>query len=137
MQLISNNIRGWILVYLIGSIPILMIYSMALSGWFFEYPFILMVSIFLVLSLPLLLIIIKYPKAPWWNKFMWRSVVILMTLRSISIFLEPNANKMTLDEIINLSLTLLSIVSISVIWLIVWTKYFNNSIRVKNTFLID
>ncbi len=133
----SNNIRGWILVYLIGSIPILMIYSMALSGWFFEYPFILMVSIFLVLSLPLLLIIIKYPKAPWWNKFMWRSVVILMTLRSISIFLEPNANKMTLDEIINLSLTLLSIVSISVIWLIVWTKYFNNSIRVKNTFLID
>ena len=133
----SNNIRGWILVYLIGSIPILMIYSMALSGWFFEYPFILMVSIFLVLSLPLLLIIIKYPKAPWWNKFMWRSVVILMTLRSISIFLEPNANKMTLDEIINLSLTLLSIVSISVIWLIVWTKYFNNSIRVKSTFLID
>ena len=133
----SNNIRGWILVYLIGSIPILMIYSMALSGWFFEYPFILMVSIFLVLSLPLLLIIIKYPKAPWWNKFMCRSVVILMTLRSISIFLEPNANKMTLDEIINLSLTLLSIVSISVIWLIVWTKYFNNSIRVKNTFLID
>ena len=133
----SNNIRGWILVYLIGSIPILMIYSMALSGWFFEYPFILMVSIFLVLSLPLLLIIIKYPKAPWWNKFMWRSVVILMTLRSISIFLEPNANKMTLDEIINLSLTLLSIVSISVIWLIVWTKYFNNSIRMKNTFLID
>ena len=133
----SNNIRGWILVYLIGSIPILMIYSMALSGWFFEYPFILMVSIFLVLSLPLLLIIIKYPKALWWNKFMWRSVVILMTLRSISIFLEPNANKMTLDEIINLSLSLLSIVSISVIWLIVWTKYFNNSIRVKNTFLID
>ncbi len=133
----SNNIRGWILVYLIGSIPILMIYSMALSGWFFEYPFILMVSIFLVLSLPLLLIIINYPKAPWWNKLMWRSVVILMTLRSISIFLEPNANKMTLDEIINLSLTLLSIVSISVIWLIVWTKYFNNSIRVKNTFLID
>ena len=133
----SNNIRGWIAVYLIGSIPILMIYSMALSGWFFEYPFILMVSIFLVLSLPLLLIIIKYPKAPWWNKLMWRSVVILMTLRSISIFLEPNANKMTLDEIINLSLTLLSIVSISVIWLIVWTKYFNNSIRVKNTFLID
>ena len=133
----SNNIRGWILVYLIGSIPILMIYSMALSGWFFEYPFILMVSIFLVLSLPLLLILIKYPKAPWWNILMWRSVVILMTLRSISIFLEPNANKMTLDEIINLSLTLLSIVSISVIWLIVWTKYFNNSIRAKNTFLID
>ena len=133
----SNNIRGWILVYLIGSIPILMIYSMALSGWFFEYPFILMVSIFLVLSLPLLLVLIKYPKAPWWNILMWRSVVILMTLRSISIFLEPNANKMTLDEIINLSLTLLSIVSISVIWLIVWTKYFNNSIRVKNMFLID
>ncbi len=133
----SNNIRGWIIVYLIGSIPILMIYSMALSGWFFEYPFILMVSIFLVLSLPLLLILIKYPKAPWWNILMWRSVVILMTLRSISIFLEPNANKMSLDEIINLSLTLLSIVSISVIWLIVWTKYFNNSIRVKNMFLID
>ena len=122
----SNNIRGWILVYLIGSIPILMIYSMALSGWFFEYPFILMVSIFLVLSLPLLLIIIKYPKAPWWNKLMWRSVVILMTLRSISIFLEESfklsdfSNNQIFDDLRQIPLKYLII---SIKYLMACVKY--------------
>ena len=34
-----------------------------------------------------------------------------------------------------LLLTLLFILSISLVWTILWTKYFNKSIRVKNTFV--
>ena len=61
------GIRGWLLVCLTGSIPLLVVYSMGLSGWFFEHPVVLMVAIFLVLALPLLLILLKHPKAPQWN----------------------------------------------------------------------
>ena len=131
----TKGIKGWLWVYLIGSIPILMVYSMALSGWFFEYPFILMVGIFIILASPLVLIITKSSQAPHWNIFMWRTVVVLMTLRSISIFLEPGGKEMSLNEMLSLSLTLLFILSISLVWTILWTKYFNKSIRVKNTFV--
>ena len=34
----EEGLGGWIVVYVIGSIPLLTIYSMGLSGWFFEYP---------------------------------------------------------------------------------------------------
>jgi len=130
-----KGIKGWLLVYLIGSIPLLIMYSMGLSGWFFEYPFILMVTIFLVLTIPLCLIILKSPKAPQWNISMWWTIVVLMTLRSISVFLEPGGKEMSLNEMLSLSLTLLFILSISLVWTILWTKYFNKSIRVKNTFV--
>ena len=130
-----KGIKGWLLVYLIGSIPLLIMYSMGLSGWFFEYPFILMVTIFLVLTIPLCLIILKSPKAPQWNISMWWTIVVLMTLRSISVFLEPGGKEMSLNKMLSLSLTLLFILSISLVWTILWTKYFNKSIRVKNTFV--
>ena len=66
---------------------------------------------------------------------MWRTVVILMTLRSISVFLEPGGKEMSINAMLSLSLTLLFIVSISLAWTILWTKYFNKSVRVKNTFV--
>ena len=124
-----KGIKGWLLVYLIGSIFLLIMYSIGLSGWFFEYPFILMVIIFFVLAIPLWLIMLKSPKAPQWNISMWWTVVVLMTLRSISVFLEPGGK-----EMLSVALTLLVIVSISLVWAIIWTKYFNKSRRVKNTF---
>ena len=61
------GVKGWLLVYLIGSISLLVVYSMAFSGWFFEYPVVLIVAIFVVLSGPLCLILLKSPKAPQWN----------------------------------------------------------------------
>lgn len=129
-----KGIKGWLLVYLIGSIPLLIMYSMGLSGWFFEYPFILMVTIFLVLTIPLCLIILKSPKAPQWNISMWWTIVVLMTLRSISVFLELGGKEMSIKEMLSVALTLLVIVSISLVWAIIWTKYFKKSIRVRNTF---
>jgi cobalamin synthase len=129
-----KGIKGWLLVYLIGSIPLLIMYSMGLSGWFFEYPFILMVTIFLVLTIPLCLIILKSSKAPQWNISMWWTIVVLMTLRSISVFLEPGGKEMSIKEMLSVALTLLVIVSISLVWAIIWTKYFKKSIKVRNTF---
>ena len=129
-----KGIKGWLLVYLIGSIPLLIMYSMGLSGWFFEYSFILMVIIFFVLAIPLWLIMLKSLKAPRWNISMWWIIVVLMTLRSISVFLEPGGKEMNIMEMLSVALTLLVIVSISLVWAIIWTKYFKKSIRVRNTF---
>ena len=36
--------QGWLWVYVIGSIPLMVVYSMGLSGWFFEYPIGLMLA---------------------------------------------------------------------------------------------
>ena len=32
------GIRGWLLVYIVCSIPVLLFLSAGLSGWFFDYP---------------------------------------------------------------------------------------------------
>ena len=57
----EEGIGGWIVVYIIGSIPLLTVYSMGLSGWFFEYPIGLMLAIFILLAVPLLLVLRSSP----------------------------------------------------------------------------
>ena len=134
----AEGIKGWLLVYLIGSIPLLMVYSMGLSGWFFDYPIVLMVVIFLLLAIPLLLILLKSPQAPQWNIAVLWIAAVLMTLRAISVFLFPMASEgqppMSSEELPVVALTLSAIVSISIGWAMVWTKYFKESVRVRNTF---
>lgn len=131
----TEGIRGWLLVYLVGSILLLMLYSMGLAGWFFDYPVVLMIAIFLILALPLLLILLKRPIAPLWNIAELWIIVILMALRSISVFLMPvSGEEMSSEEIPLVVLTLLGIVSVSVGWALTWTKYFRISVRVRNTF---
>ena len=131
----TEGIRGWLLVYLVGSILLLMLYSMGLAGWFFDYPVVLMIAIFLILALPLLLILLKRPIAPLWNIAELWIIVILMALRSTSVFLMPvSGEEMSSEEIPLVVLTLLGIVSVSVGWALTWTKYFRISVRVRNTF---
>lgn len=131
----TEGIRGWLLVYLVGSILLLMLYSMGLAGWFFDYPVVLMIAIFLILALPLLLILLKRPIAPLWNIAELWIIVILMALRSISVFLMPvSGEEISSEELPLVVLTLLGIVSVSVGWALTWTKYFRISVRVRNTF---
>ena len=130
-----EGIKGWLLVYVSGSNPLLMVYSMGLSGWFFEYPIVLMVTIFLLLASPLLLILLRHPKAPLWNIAVLWILVILMALRSISVFLLPvSGEEMSSEELPVVVMMLSGIVSISIGWAMVWTKYFRESVRVRNTF---
>jgi len=133
-----EGVKGWLLVYLIASIPPMMVYSMGLSGWFLEYPFLLMVAIFLLLAIPLLLILLKSPRAPRWNIALVWIVVVLMTLRSVSVFLFPMASEgeppMSNEELTGIIAVLSGIVAFSLGWAIVWTKYFRESVRVRNTF---
>lgn len=131
-----QGIQGWLLVYLIGSIPPMLVYSMGLSGWFFEYPVGLMVGVFLVFAVPLLLVLTKSPKAPRWNVAVLWIMAVLMTLRSASVILMPsNAwEPMSREELQGVVGILSAIVGFSLAWAIVWTMYFKTSVRVRNTF---
>jgi len=133
-----QGIRGWLLVYILCSIPLLMVYSIGLSGWCFDYPFVLMLAIFLLLAIPLLLILLKSPKAPQWNIATLWIIVALMTLRSLSVFLFPMVSEgqppLSSEELPVIVATLSGIVTCSLGWAIVWTKYFRQSVRVRNTF---
>ncbi len=133
-----KGIGGWLLVYVIGSIPLMLFYSAGLSGWFFEYPAALMAAIFLAFAIPLLLILRKSPGAPRWNIALLWTASILITLRIIYGVLfqrimegQPRLNS---EELLAALPILLGIVIFSLGWAIVWTKYFKNSVRVRNTF---
>ncbi|MFQ5512276.1 MAG: hypothetical protein ACE5EO_10540 [Candidatus Krumholzibacteriia bacterium] len=128
--------KGWLLVYIIGSIPVLMFYSAGLSGWFFEYPIVLLLAILLLLTIPVLLILLKSAKAPQWNIAMLWSAAILLTLRIVSglLFHEEGQPPVSRERLLGAMPTLLGIVTFSLGWAIIWTKYFKQSVRVRNTF---
>lgn len=134
-----KGVGGWLLVYVIGSVPIVSFYSAGLSGWFFAYPPLLMAGIFLALAFPLLLIPMKSPKAPTWNVAALWAASVLITLRIVYGVLfqrmiegEPGLSS---EELLAALPILLSIVIFSLGWAVVWTKYFRASARVRNTFL--
>ena len=129
---------GWLWIYLIGSVPLAVLYSMGLAGWFFDYPVSLMAVIFLLLAIPLALIPLKFHRAPQWNIATLWIIVALMTLRSLNVFFLPYGaeDQPSLEgkELLAAVLTLSAIVSAALGWAIVWTRYFRQSVRVKNTF---
>lgn len=133
-----RGIGGWLWTYLIGSVPLTAIYSIGLSGWFVDYPIGLMVVIFLLLATPLALIPLKFQRAPQWNISALWIIVALMTLRSVNVFLLPYGNEgqppLEGKELLATVLTLSAIISVSLGWAIIWTRYFMQSVRVKNTF---
>lgn len=133
-----NGIKGWLVFYIVGSIPVLMFYAAGLSGWFFDYPLVLFIAIFLLLAIPLLLILLKYPKAPQWNIAMLWVAAILITLRIIYGVLFTGVQEgrppLSGEELLGAIPIFLGIVTFSLGWAIIWTKYFKKSECVRNTF---
>jgi uncharacterized protein with PQ loop repeat len=128
----SNGMNDWLLVYIIVSIPVLMFYAAGLSGWFFDYPLALFVAIFLLLAIPLALILLKSPKAPRWNIAMLWIATILLTLRITYGILfqrvQEGLPRLSREELLDAMPTLLSIEIFTLVWAIIWTKYFRKSV---------
>ncbi len=133
-----KGIGGWLLVYLVATIPVLLFYAAGLSGWFFEYPLALMAAIFLALAAPLWLLLRKSPAAPKWNVAALWTGSILITARMLYGALfdgiltgwpRPHSGEMLAELMIFPGIILFSLA-----WAIAWTKYFKNSARVRNTF---
>ncbi len=100
-----NGVRGWLLLYLIGSVP-------------------------------LLLIVLKSPRAPRWNIALLWIATVLMTLRSVAVILMPSGtlHPMSLGEALGVAGILVAIIGTALGWAILWTQYFRLSARVRATF---
>ena len=125
-----KGVNGWLLVYLIGSVPVQFFYAMGLSGWFFDYPIELFVVILLVLAVPLVLLLFKIPAAPAWNiAALWvgSGLISLRVLYDVILVDEAAMTKPAVT-------TLITIVFFAIAWAVIWTMYFRNSDRVANTF---
>ena len=133
-----SGVRGWLLVYVVGSIPVLLFLAAGLSGWFLDYPLGLWLTIFLVLASPLLLILSRSSKAPRWNIAALWIASSLITVRIVHGVLfqrvQEGLPRLTGEELLDALPLLLGIVIFSLGWATAWTKYFQTSVRVSNTF---
>ncbi len=133
-----QGVGGWLLVYVIGSIPLMLFYSAGLSGWFFDYPLPLMAVIFLAFAIPLLLIPLKSPAAPQWNiALLWVSSTLIVLRMAYGVLFQrilEGRPRLSSEELLDALPILLGIAVFSLGWALVWTKYFQHSVRVGNTF---
>jgi hypothetical protein len=124
-----ETINGWLLVYLIGSVPLLLFCSAGLSGWFFDYPIGLFIAIFLALIVPLVLLVLKVPSAPTWNiALLWVGAGLISVRILYGVLLMERGLQRSEGQI------MATIVSVALAWAIVWTWYFLVSERVAKTF---
>lgn len=132
------GVGGWLLVYLLGSIPYLLFHSAGLSGWFLDYPLWLLGAIFLLLASPLALILLKSPQAPRWNVIALWVVASLITLRAAAVPFNLETDGGTQGrspEEWAAAIAILAVIVISSLaWATIWTTYFRRSLRVRNTF---
>ena len=134
----ARGVRGWLLVYLVCSIPVSMFFAAGLSGWFLDYPIGLWLTLFLVLASPLLLIVLRSSAAPRWNIAALWIAAISITVRIVHGVLFQRIlegrPRLTGEELADALPLLLGIVFFALGWATAWTKYFRTSRRVGNTF---
>lgn len=133
-----TGLGGWLLLYLCASIPYLLFHAAGLSG-LFDYPLWLLAAIFLLLVSPLALILLKSPRAPWWNIAVLWVVALSITLRAAAVPFtlrsDEAADRGSPEEWAVAIAILAVIVAASLAWATIWTGYFRRSVRVRNTFL--
>ena len=134
----ARGVGGWLLVYLVCSIPVSLFFAAGLSGWFLDYPFALWIAIFLVLASPLLLIVLRSSAAPRWNIAVLWIAAISITVRIVHGVLFQRIleglPRLTGEELLDALPVLLGIVFFALGWAAAWTKYFRTSVRVSNSF---
>ena len=131
------GLGGWLLFYLCASAPYLLFHSTGLSG-LFGYPLWLLAAIFVLLSSPLALILLKSPRAPGWNVVALWAVAVAITLRAAAVpfTLHSGAaeDRRSPEEWAVAVAILVAIVAASLAWATIWTAYFRRSLRARNTF---
>lgn len=129
---------GWLLIYLLSSVPVALFYSAGLSGWFLEYPLWLFAALFLALTMPLWLILLRSPSAPKWNvSALWAGAILITLRMAYGVFfggILPDWSQLRIEELPAELAIVPGIPVFALGWATIWTKYFKNSARVRNTF---
>lgn len=124
-----QDVQGWLLVYAVGSLPVLFFYSAGLAGWIYDYPIPLLASIFVTFLVPIALLFLKVPNAPLWNIALVWTGAALLTSRIIHGILKGD---IPIER--DAATMLVSFVAFAVAWAGVWTGYFLKSERVARAF---
>lgn len=112
-------------VYVAGSVPLLGVYAMGLSGWFFEYPPLLMFGLFAVFAAPLAMLVLGIRGASRWNVVMLWAALGLLTLRVLNLFVGPGS----VDAMpVSGSVTVAVIIAAGLAWALGWTRYFRRDL---------
>ncbi len=129
-------LKGWLLLYLIGSLPLITFCAGGLSGWFYDYPLPLFFGILLVLAVPLVLMVMQYPQAHLVNTGLVWFIAVLLTLRMISpmYWMEGSAALQESERFILAVRMLVGIATVTFTWALIWTLYFLRSERVHELF---
>lgn len=133
-----GGLGGWLMLYLCASVPYLLFHSAGLSG-LFDYSLPLLAAIFLLLSSPLALVLLKSPLAPRWNVVALWVVALSIALRAAAVPFthrsDADAHRRSPEEWAAAIAILAVIMAASLAWATIWTAYFRRSVRVRNTFL--
>ena len=125
-----EGVGGWLLVYLIASVPVAAFYAMALAGWRLDYPKWLFTILLTLLVAPLVLVIVEAPAAREWNiAVLWAGAGTL-AVRIIAGVRNAEESRLTPPR--KRALTFIPIAAAA--WAAAWTAYFLVSDRVANTF---
>lgn len=79
-----ETLSGWLLVYVLGSVPLLIFYSAGLAGWYYDYPLNLFAGILAMLMVPLAMLVLKVPGAVTLNVALVWVAAGLISLRIVS-----------------------------------------------------
>lgn len=125
-----DHLNGWLLCYIIASIPVFAFWSAGLAGWFFNYPLVLFGGILLVLLTPLALLLIGVPAAPLFNvAALWTGATLLVG-RVTWGWMHADEDRLTFEALAILT----GSGGFAVAWALVWTLFLTRSEHVSRTF---
>ena len=125
-----DHLNGWLVLYLIGSLPVLAFHSAGLAGWFFDYPMPLFLGILITLTIPLWLLLFNVAQAPAWNiAGLWTGALLLVARVAWGWF-YADADRLTSDAVLTLAGSGVGAIA----WATLWTAFFMRSEHVARTF---
>ena len=125
-----DHLNGWLVLYLIGSLPVLAFHGAGLAGWFFDYPMPLFLDILITLTIPLWLLLFNVAEALAWNiAGLWTGALLLFARVAWGWF-YADADRLTSDAVLTLAGSGVGAIA----WATLWAAFFMLSEQVARTF---
>lgn len=118
-------------IYCLCSIPLAGFYAAGLSGWFYDYPRPLLVTLFALFLVPLGMLVFKAPHAVLANViWLWAGATLLMIRIGHGLYMGGDIRS---DPMI--VTMLVGYILVGYVWAMGWTIYFNKSLAIATAFV--
>ena len=125
-----DHLNGWLLFYVVASVPVFAFWSAGLAGWFFDYPLVLFGEILLMLSIPLALLLLGVAAAPSLNvAALWTGATLLVA-RVTWGWMYAADDRLTVEAVA----ILVGSGGFALVWALIWTLFLTRSEHVARAF---